>query len=220
MAIDWAATGNWMQAWAGFAQAGAVVYVATKSADAFKMWRQQKIGERKLDTAERILDVAYRIRRSFASIRSPLMQGSELARAEERLREQDSVWLAALAPGKRKRTIHSQAVYDRLNSQRDEFDRLLAMLPTARAYFGEEVEGHLQSLWEQRAAVISAAESYAQFEGDDRDFSEQLERALWERYGRFRGNTNEVDDAIATASQRLEAILKPVLSETAGALLD
>jgi hypothetical protein len=85
VAIDWVATSTWMQAWAGFTQAGAVVFVAYKGADAFNAWRRQKIEERRIDAAERILTLAYRVRRALSSIRSPMMWASALEHAEKSL---------------------------------------------------------------------------------------------------------------------------------------
>ena len=81
MSIDWASTGTMMQGWAGFAQAGAIAFAAWKASDSFKSWRSQKIEDRRITEAERILTVVYRLRRAFSIIRSRIMSGHALAAA-------------------------------------------------------------------------------------------------------------------------------------------
>jgi hypothetical protein len=83
-----------MQAWAGFAQTVAIVYVANRGVDALQTWRRQKIAERKLETAERVLTLAYRLRIAFEGIRHPAMSGSELAAAEQFIKDNGD-WLGS-----------------------------------------------------------------------------------------------------------------------------
>ncbi len=214
MEIDWAATGNWMQAWAGFAQAGAVIYVATKGVDAFRLWRRQKIGERKLDTAENILDVAYRARLAFSHIRNPMMQGGALEVARKSLVADDPEWMARVPERLRQQAIYGRAVFDRIQLEAASLAQLIALMPKARAYFGAEVEKQLKILWRQRAAVWAAAEAYTRDTGSDPAFSELIRRNLWEGYVTGTGSVNEIDVAIADACGRLESVLGPILSET------
>jgi len=213
MSIDWDATGSWMQAWAGFAQAGVVAYVAYKGADAVKDWRRQRITERKLDLAESVLDVMYRVRRALEGIRHPVMLAGSLQRAEDKLQAQDPTWLANLRDPQRRQTVYAQAIYDRVNSFQSEWDDLWAIMPKARAFLGRSVEGYLKELWAQRATVMSAAEAKIGDLSDDPEFRAQLDRQIWSGFGVHRGGRNEVDDAIAAACENIEAALQPMISD-------
>jgi hypothetical protein len=212
MPVDWAATGTWMQAWAGFAQAGAVAYVAKKGANAFAVWRQQKIGERRLDTAEKVLTFAYRLRWAFDVARSPMMSGDALAAAEEALSRTE--WFAQIDPRVRRNTIYARAVHDRIGQFADLWDELFKLMPVAKALFGEQLDEPLRSLNMQRAKLITSANAYARDRGQDQSFTRSLERALWSEYASH-GEENELDNAIAEAISTIERILQPELTSPA-----
>jgi hypothetical protein len=144
--VDWAATGTWMQAWAGFAQAAAIAFAAWKAADTFRSWRKQKIEERRIEEAERILTLAYRIRSALSGIRSPLMNGFELVSAEERLKKDNSNF-ETFPANQRKRYTYQQAVYNRIERHSGDWNDLVAIIPVAIALFGQEMEPQLDSLW-------------------------------------------------------------------------
>jgi len=214
MAIDWAATGTWMQAWAGFTQAGAVAFVGWKGANVFKTWRRQKIEERKMDAAERILTLTYRLRRAFTVIRSPMMWAGALDAAEKRLREA-GVTLDSLPELKRKNMIYHQAMLDRINSFEAEWAEIGAVTPIAAALFGKVVEEQLELLWRQRGAVAVASESYADDRGQDNEFTAQLRADMWEGMGKHNGAGDRITEIIDGVVTKVEAALLPVLREDA-----
>lgn len=206
MPIDWGATGTWMQAWAGFAEAGAVGFAAFKGADAFKGWRRQKIEERRIDAAERILTLAYRVRTAISGMRHPMMWIGPLNEAEKMLREK-GVDLDSESDGKKRRIVHAQAVFDRINSFQSEWDELAAVTPVAKALFGDEVESALTSLGKQRNIVAAAAESYADDDGSDADFSKKIRSDLWEALGEVGEDADEISKAVISAITTLEGRL-------------
>ena len=68
--------------------AGAVIYAAHKGSDTFKQWRRQKNEERRIDLAEQVLTLAYKLKRAIEGIRSPIMMANEIVEVEALLREQ------------------------------------------------------------------------------------------------------------------------------------
>jgi hypothetical protein len=208
MSIDWGDTGTWMQAWAGFAQAGAIGFAAFKGAGAFKDWRRQKIEERRIDAAERILTLAYRVRRAIGAMRHPMMWIGPLNEAEQKLRSK-GVDLDSEVEARRRRIIHSQAVFDRINSFQTEWDELAAITPVAKALFGDEVENALSELGRQRNVVAAAAESYVDDDGSDAEFSKKIRSDLWEALGEVGKDTDEISKTITAAIGKLEGELLP-----------
>lgn len=209
MAIDWVAAGSWLQGLAGFAQAGAITFVGFRGADVLLSWKRQKIAERRFETAERIITLAYRVRRAFSAIRSGMMWGNETAAAERLLRANGD-WFERLDREQQKTTAYSQAVLTRINLFSSEWDELIAALPIARTYFGDALEQQLQSLWQQRGRVSVAAEMYADDRGEDKSFSAGLRRDLWEPQ---QPAENEVTQEINSAFAAIESILRPTLND-------
>jgi hypothetical protein len=209
VAIDWSATGNWMQAWAGFAQAGAVVFVAYKGASAFDMWRRQKIEERRMDAAERSLTLAYRVRRALSSIRHPMMWAAELGSAAKVLVEKGADPKTMGNPAMGKRT-QAQATLDRVGRFSAEWDEMAAITPIAAALFGSELELTLERLWRQRNVVTSAAEDYADDDGSDPKHSRNVRADLWEALGKHK-DEDKVAAEITAAVADIEATLLPII---------
>jgi len=176
--IDWAATGTWMQAWAGFAGAAAVFYAAHKGAASFEEWLRQRQTERKIAAAERIMTFIYKARRAFQSIRNPGSLGYENDAAEAKLKDTVKDF-AELDGGKRSRMITAQVVYDRLNAAKDIWAELFECLPIARAFFGEGCERHVHALWEARAQISTSAQMYAGYDPVDGK-RDRYENAFWE----------------------------------------
>ena len=86
MSIDWSATGAMLQGWGTLIGAVAVFWAAKKGADTFDSWKRQKVAERKLEQAERILMATYKARRALSFVRGIMMDGRELDAAEEKLK--------------------------------------------------------------------------------------------------------------------------------------
>jgi hypothetical protein len=65
----------------------AVLAAAIIGSTTFKSWKRQKMAERKAEQAERILTVAYKVRRDLSHVRSPAMWNHETDAAEAELKE-------------------------------------------------------------------------------------------------------------------------------------
>ena len=82
IANDWSAVGSVLQ---GIGQIGAgvaIAFAAYVGRDTFSDWKRQKQEERRIEIAERVLTLAYRLRYDFHSVRAPLIDESELDEAE------------------------------------------------------------------------------------------------------------------------------------------
>jgi hypothetical protein len=195
-----------LNGWATLAGAIAIVYAAKVGANTFNSWRRQKQEERRMDAAERILTLAYRLRHNLEAIRSPFISGGELAGAEERLKNDDNRLWVELEDSRKRRFTSAQVVKLRLAHFSDETNEVWALRPVARAYFGPQIEERLQDLWQCHVEVSAAADSYADTDGGDRDFEIQLRRELYSG-----GTPNPMNETIATTIAGLERELLPVI---------
>lgn len=202
-----------MQGWAGVAGAAAVFYAAHKAADTFQSYRRQKHEERRMDAAEAILTLAFKLRRIISSIRSPMTGGGELYEADKVLAEAD--WYKTMNENEKRRAQVGQAALQRISKHQADWDRIFEIMPVARALFGQEAENQLQRIWRQITAVSVAAQMYRDDRGIDQEFSEKLRRDLWEIGGDFAAR-DEVGREATEAVNALENLLLPVIRADPG----
>lgn len=207
--VDWAATGSWMQAWAAFLAAFAVIYAARKGAATYADWLRQKQTERQMDAAERVLRLVYTLKRAFAAIRSPGIFEGETVRAQAKLAESYPGYSTS-TPERRKRLETAQVFLNRIHQHEKEWAELHACLPIAKAYFGDGLEAAIEKLWQQQVAVSVAAEMYAE-ENNDKEFEAELRADLWQVHGGARLAKDKVGAAIREAVEQVEALLVPIL---------
>src|SRR5690349_14918467 len=86
-AVDWSTTGEMLQGVGSVLGPVAVGIAAWVGGNTFKSWRQQKLAERRIDQAERILTATYKVRRGLSHIRNPMMLAHEFDGAETNLKE-------------------------------------------------------------------------------------------------------------------------------------
>lgn len=161
--IDWAATGTWMQAWAGFAGAAAVVAVAKIGASTFLKERQL---ERKIAAADRLMTFVYKVKRAFPGIRNNGVFWAESAAAKERLKASQTDY-DSWAEEKKQRYEIAQIILDRLQANKALWAELFECLPYARAYFGPECEQHVDRVWQIYNMILSRANMFAKITADN-----------------------------------------------------
>lgn len=189
------------------AQAAAIGIAAWMASNTFEGWRRQKLSERRIEQAERILTATYKVRRGLSHIRSPAIWAHELAAAEEKLKA-GGQWPAG--QDEQSRMTTQQAYYNRLNATRPDRIELEQCQPMARALFGEELELALETLNRQSHTVQVYVDANARDRGNaDRAFREKIDAAIYEGYPY--DAPNEMDQAIATQVKLIEDTLVPVL---------
>ena len=198
-----------LQGFATLVGSAAVLVAAKWGADTFGSWRRQKVMERHIEQAERILTATYKARRAFKYVRRPMTLAYELTAAEEKLKENADAWRDQ-PDDRRKRLVSAQAFLNRLNAVRQEQEDLTNCLPMARALFGEHVEKAVESLNHQFWIIQVDAESYVDDDGSDQGFTRKIRRGMYDiKLGE--NEVNEVTNAIETAVETIENACLPTL---------
>lgn len=205
--VDWAAAGSWAQAAAGFAGVGAVIWAANKGAQSFENWLLQKQTERKLDVADRLLGVVYRLERVFPSVRSPAVLAWESEQAEQKLK-QDFPDFDQYTKAEQQRFRTAQVVLLRLSGHKSDWDNLEDVTPSAKAYFGEDMKQALEKFRQALTRIQVSAQMYPKAEGD---LSSKMEADFWSHWGEVAHGKDEVGDLVKTGVTDSELILLPVL---------
>lgn len=211
MSVDWGDTGAMLQGWGTLLGSVAVIYAAKKGADTFGAWKKQKLTERKLEQAERILTATYKAREGLSYIRGIMMWGHELEAAENKLKEDPKQW-EQQTDRRKKRLVTAQAYYNRINRTKADQDELFNCLPMARALFGEELEDAVSKLNRQFWLVQVDVDSYIDDNEQDPEFTKKLRRGMYDVNPR-EGEQNDISNAITDAVQKIEDICLPILRE-------
>lgn len=208
----WEATGAMMSGWAAVGGVAAVLFAAHKAADTFKQYRRQRQEDRRIEAAERILTIAYSLKRKLQGVRSPMAFGGETEEAIEQLREAD--WYMILDDAEKRRAQTGQVILRRLQRQKDDWEEIFVAMPMARALFGQKIEEALQNIFRQARAVQIAASMYRDgHDGGGHDggaLRREFEATFWEGGG-APGDSDKVAEAVEEAIAALEAQLLPVI---------
>lgn len=188
------------------AQAMAIFAAAWIASNTFNGWRKQKLSERRIEQAERILTATYNARRALGHVRNPLVTAHEISAAQEYLERQD-FW-SGLSSDRRGRLKIQQPYFDRLNDVRNERIAVDDCLAMARALFGNDVETALQTLNHQFQLVNIAIDMYDDAV-NDRLFQQYI-RARISSAGESNG-VNEMNDVIIAQIKIIEDHLFPIL---------
>jgi hypothetical protein len=211
--IDWAASGTWMQAWAGFAQAAAIAFAAVKAADVFHAWRRQKLEERRIHHAEEILKLFNKIYDGFPYFRNAMHLPHEIKQASDHLKDVvENYELRSRSELSRMET--AQVILNRISRFNTEWDKLNDILPAASAFFGDECKVCLDQLWRNRNMVSINAENYARGTGNDDEFRMRVERSIWMMHQDRGREDDPIEAPLLEAKTNLEAILLPVIRQS------
>ncbi len=209
--IDWNATGVWMQAWSGFAGAGAVVYAAIKGTSSFDDWLRQRKLERKMEAGQNVLTLLYRARDAFSDIRSGF--SLHTAATEAKLRELFDGYDSLSAPKKR-RLAEYQFVMNKINSYSELWADYFRALPIAEAVFGPEMSRQLKEIWSARATVWTAAEAYGDPDSEpDQEFDQQCKLEMYMGIARGKKVTDPVKSKLDAAISFAESAILPILRD-------
>ena len=192
---------------------------AHKGSDTFKQWRRQKNEERRIELAEQVMTLAYRLRRAIEGLRAEGMQPAENAEVHELLRSTGVINDQTPLEGVGKLVI-AQGVMSRSNAQRALWDRLLDTMPAAKAIFGDSAETALNEFWKQRNRILVAASSYATLASqapartEEREAQQDARRDRLEAIIWLGGGADGVDavaNLVNNAIKSLEDMLLPII---------
>lgn len=208
--IDWSTTGDMLQGIGSILGPIAIVIVAWIGSNTFEGWRRQKLAERRIEQAERIVTATYKVRRGLSHVRNPAIWGHELQAAETSLKESGEWDKVVGGENERKKLATAQAYYNRLNRTRDDRRALEECQPMARALFGEALEKALEKLNHQFLTVqIYVDANYRDRTSADAKLRDKIDSAIYEGYPS--PEANEVDQTIVEQVKTIEDICVPVL---------
>ncbi|WP_447908859.1 hypothetical protein [Brevundimonas bullata] len=207
MTIDWSATGSMLSGIGTLVGAGAVVWAANKAADTFEGWKKQKIAERHIEQAERILTAAYEANDAINYARGRFIHSWEIDEAQKQ-EEKHSGWLTFLE-AKQRRVSIARARLNRLRNCKDEQEALRVCRPIAKALWGEDLHKSLTDFHHQFWILETYIQAYAGDEdGTDPNFTKKISQAI-------ASSTDDRDDEISAATinciKNIENTLLPVL---------
>jgi hypothetical protein len=203
-----------MQAFAGFAGAGAVVYAAARGSNSFDSWLKQRIRERKIAVGERVLTAVYKAKDAFPSIRNAGHFGYELSAAQKKLEESyDNYHLES--QGKQQRLKTAQVILDRIARYNEVWTELYECLPIARALFGIPLEEAIREILKQRNKLSVSAQVYPDADPQsDKNFYDRIQADVWDGWADALGRKDEIGTAVLAAVESADAIVLPTLSDT------
>lgn len=199
-----------MSGWAAFAGVGAVLYAAHKASDTFAAFRRQKQEDRRIEVAERILTIAYNVRRSIKEVRHPLHGPSDLDRAGEELKKQGFV-IDVMDENEVNKLKTAQVVLNRVVAERATWDTVMEAMPTAKAIFGDAVEARLENLLKEVRQIRVAAAGYARDKGADPDRTQRYATLIWDMDDPEDKEADNPTNRLNREIGRLEAELLPVI---------
>lgn len=199
--------------------AGAVIYAAHKGVNTFDIWKRQKTEERRIELAEQILTLAYHTKEAFEMIRHPGMGGSESKRVEESL---VSANLIPEADTKHPPSglVTAQAALLRITKKGELWDKLDAIIPSAKAVFGEIVSDALEVFIKERSRIMAAAHGLASLTVQQMEFSDIVGERYFERSDRYQKilwsgldgeGKDSISNSITVAIDNLENALLPTI---------
>ena len=194
---------------AGFAGAGAVIYAAHKGASSVDNWFAQRVAERKVLAAERIMTLAHRLKDEIAGIRAPGITAGELQAAEELL-EKAQPGFGRGVEGGRREMIEGQVYWTRIGNRASHWADVFECIPLGRTYFSEEVAAALQTFVDVRQKIYAAAQLTA-MPTLDRETREKVNGQLWGLYNKALGRPDEIDEQVETAIAAIDAALLQLL---------
>ena len=201
--IDWAATGSMLSGWGTLLGAFAVAYAAKTGVDTFTSWKVQKLEERRIDLAEKILEVTNKSFGALRFVRNPFQTAKDLEDARIKLGD-------GYANDK---AVTAQVILNRLLLAKDDLFAPREFAVLADAYFsGKAIGDDFRKLNDLSGRVRNAAFNYGNLPLDypDTEFRAKLESELW--YGN--SDPDEMDVIAEDCRKRIEDVMHDVLTHT------
>lgn len=208
MSLEAGDIGTVLQGVGSLAQAAAIFIAACLASNTYSSWRRQRLSERKIEQAERILTATYNARRALETIRNPLVARWEMRVASENLRDHANRLKSFDEQDLKKLRLY-QAYINRFNETLEQRRAIESCLPMARALFGEDLESAVEELHRQFHLFSIALEENFEDSGRDPDFSRELRSTL--SSSKSSRHPNEMNETILKLVEEIELKLLPVL---------
>lgn len=206
--IDWDATGSMLQGIGQMLTLPLLAWATWVGRQTIQKYRQQHQSEKAVAAAERVLTAAYAARDAIAAVRSPLVEGAEIERAQHKLSGGGAIeGMDPLSRRKIEKLARGQVYLDRLTASKDDFQAVWDAMPMGRAYFGVEVYGAMEEIAHQRRVIQVSAEELAHDDGKDREHTNSL-RADLSRAGKDDALGKHVEVQVALLEDKLLPILR------------
>lgn len=206
--VDWSATGDFWSGVGTLVAAGAVIWTAVEAKGALSDWKAQKISERTIAQAERILEAAYRAKDALEYVRGNL-------RSDERESAKDAVvrrvGMRPFPGDGGYMSPNTQARMVRLDGVTSAQDDLLQCRPMAKAFFGDKLYEAITVLHGQFGTVrrLLEADQSVEFEPQKGSIGSAL-KAISPDVQRRKKITDLTQSSIST----IEGECLPVLRNT------
>ena len=200
--LDWAATGAMLQGVGSILGGVAIIIAAYLGSNTYNNWRKQKLFERKIEYAEKILTSTYKVRRELSYVRSPFITSQEYHMAENKLKDIGEWDKISSSEYKKYKKLYTY--YNRLNDAIEARKELEECYSIARAVFSEDLDKALQELNKQFHLVQIYAESEFDDTGNDIEFTKIIRMHLCE-------SNNPQDDEIKNLIEKIEGYCIPIL---------
>lgn len=190
----------------------AVLIAALIGGSTFRSWRRQQIMQRQIPLAERILIAAFEARERLREVRSPLISGNEQDIARNSILN-NGLDISKFDEKRKSNIVFAQVYHERLNRHSDFWVELQSCKASAYAYFGIETVDDINKILVSISSVRIAADSKAEDDESDADFSKSIRRTL--SFSRASGDVDELGKEVDEAVNSIENRLKPVLAVSA-----
>jgi hypothetical protein len=132
--IDWAATGAMLQGIGGILGAAAVSFAAYLGYKSFETWGKQKLDERRIEQAERILSATYSFQSAIYAVRTSILVFETTSKFVDLVNILD--WK------KHFRELYSEQI----DLIKDVYNNLAECRPIGRSLFGDKIDRSIGSL--------------------------------------------------------------------------
>ena len=207
--IDWSATGAMLSGWGAIGGAVAVLIAAGVARNTFDDWKKQKVTERLLDHAEKIVTSAYQAKYALQAVRSFIMWGHENERAKEQLME--TAYYNSQPQQKQKRMEYAQAYRNRIREQAEVRGNLLDLMVFAKAHWDDELEQALGDLAQKFWIIQCSADEWQDTEPNEHngdDISRMRAVFVTEAGGADSVMNLNIANAIATIERKCLPVLR------------
>jgi hypothetical protein len=186
------------------------IVIATSGFRSFGRWRQEKLEERRIETAFDVLTIAHETQFIFQNIRAPLIEDYEWADMPHWDNDTDD---------RRRRRGPFFATIKRLDANAEFFKRVWTVQPRCMALFGQQVEQTFMKLHQARRYIEVAVQMLAdkandehnQHSEDTRQLYKQLRRDVSD-HGTFEPEKDRVGHLLRDFVAEIIALADPVIA--------